>query len=62
MNKNYVSQIEPTHFYVNIVRKLYGVCINSKDLSEKDKIIQYFEKTRKQQIEAWEKQWREEKK
>lgn len=58
MEKNYISEYEQTHFYVNIVKKLYGVCINIKDLAKKDEIIQHFKISRKEQIEAWKTEWK----
>ena len=59
MEKNYISEYDQTHFYVNIVKKLYGVCINIKDLSKKDEIIQHFKTSRKEQIESWKTEWKE---
>lgn len=57
MEKNYISEIEDTHFFVKIASKIYGVCINIKDLDRAEEIINYFKETRKEQIEAWKKEW-----
>lgn len=57
MEKNYISQIEETHFYVDLVNKTYGVCINEKDIDSKDEIIAHFKITRKEQIKAWLEEW-----
>ena len=60
MEKNYISEIEDTHFFIKITRKTYGVCINIKDLDRAEEIINYFKETRKEQIEAWKKEWQQE--
>ena len=60
MEKNYISEIEDTHFFIKITRKTYGVCINIKDLDRAEEIINYFKETRKEQIEAWQKEWQQE--
>lgn len=60
MEKNYISEIEDTHFFINIASKIYGVCINIKDLNRAEEIINYFKKTRKEQVEAWKKEWQQE--
>lgn len=59
MEKNYISEYEQTHFYVSLINKTYGVCINIKDLDRAEEIIQYFKETRKEQIEAWKQEWKE---
>lgn len=53
MEKNYISEIEDTHFFIKITKKIYGVCINIRDLDRAEEIIDYFKNTRKEQIEAW---------
>lgn len=60
MEKNYISEIEDTHFFVKIASKIYGVCINIKDLDRAEEIINYFKETRKEQIKAWKKEWQQE--
>lgn len=57
MEKNYISTIMQTYFYVNIEAKQYGVVINIKDIEKAEEIIQYFKTTRKEQINAWQKEW-----
>lgn len=59
MEKNYISEIEGTHFFVKITSKTYGVCINIKDLDKAEEIINHFKTTRKEQIEAWKKEWQQ---
>lgn len=58
MEKNFISQYQATCFYVNLPAKQYGVCINIKDLDKAEEIINYFKETRKEQIEAWKKEWK----
>ena len=57
MEKNHISAIMQTCFYVNIEAKQYGVIINIKDIERAEEIIQYFKTTRKEQINAWQKEW-----
>ena len=59
MEKNYISEIEDTHFFIKITKKIYGVCINIKDLDRAEEIINYFKNTRKEQIEAWKREWQQ---
>ena len=59
MEKNYISEIEDTHFFIKITRNTYGVCINIKDLDRAEEIINYFKTTRKEQIEAWKREWQQ---
>lgn len=58
MEKNYISEYKQTHFYVNITKKIYGVCINIKDLEKKEEIINHFLTTRKEQINSWLQSWK----
>lgn len=60
MEKNYISEIEDTHFFIKITKKIYGVCINIRDLDRAEEIIDYFKNTRKEQIEAWKREWQQE--
>lgn len=60
MEKNYISEIEDTHFFIKITKKIYGVCINRRDLDRAEEIIDYFKNTRKEQIEAWKREWQQE--
>lgn len=55
MEKNYISEIEDTHFFIKITRKTYGVCINIKDLDRAEEIINYFKETRKRANRSLEK-------
>lgn len=57
MEQNYISKIEDTHFYIDLQKKTYGVCINEKDIDSKDEIIAHFKATRKDQIQAWLEEW-----
>jgi len=59
MEKNFISQYQPTSFYVNIQSKQYGVCINIKDIDKKEEIMDYFynNEINKRSIEAWEQEW-----
>ena len=60
MEKNYISEIEDTHFFIKITKKIYGVCINIRDLDRAEEIIDYFKNARKEQIEAWKREWQQE--
>lgn len=57
MEKNFISENNQTHFYVDLVNKTYGVCINIKDLSKKDEIINEILESNKETIESWKKEW-----
>lgn len=57
MKKNQISAIMQTCFYVNIEAKQYGVIININDVERAEEIIQYFRTTRREQIDAWQKEW-----
>lgn len=57
MEKNYIGWLGTTHFYVDLVKKEYGVRISVEDTSKADEIIEYFRNDRKEQIEAWKKEW-----
>ncbi len=48
-----------TCFYIDGTNKTYGVCINIKDEERAKEIIQHFRETRKEQIEAWQQEWKE---
>ena len=56
MEENYIWNGD-TCFYVDIKKKKYGCRINKRELSKTKEIIKYFKTTRKQQIEAWKKEW-----
>lgn len=60
MEKNFISQYQATCFYINIQAKQYGVCINIKDIDKADEIIEHFLTSRKENIEAWKQEWKEE--
>lgn len=57
MEKNQISAIMQICFYVNIEAKQYGVIININDVERAEEIIQYFRTTRREQIDAWQKEW-----
>ena len=57
MEENYIWNGD-TCFYVDISKKKYGCRINQKESSKTKEIIKYFKATRKQQIEAWKKEWK----
>lgn len=59
MEENFISNWQSTGFYLNLETKTYGVCINIDDIDKADEIIDYFRKTRKQQIETWKQEWKE---
>ena len=59
MEKNYISEYKQTHFYINSINKIYGVCINVKDEDRAEEIIRHFREDRKEQIEAWKQEWKE---
>lgn len=50
---NYISKTLPTHFYLSEIKPYkYGVCVNIKDIAEKDEIIKTMIEERHQQIQA----------
>lgn len=50
---NYISETQPTHFYLSNVKPYkYGVCVNIKDIAEKDEIIKTMIEERRPQIQA----------
>lgn len=59
MRKDFISEVQATCFYVNLVAKQYGVCINVKDIKKKDEIMDYFynDEMNKKSIKAWEEEW-----
>ncbi len=59
MEKNYVSQMQATCFYINIPAKQYGVCINIKDIDKAEEIIKKCLEENKESIEAWKRKWKE---
>lgn len=52
---NYISEFEETHFYMTLATKpiKYGVCINIKDVTVSEEIINKFKKQEKVRLEAW---------
>ena len=44
---------------LKITKKIYGVCINIRDLDRAEEIIDYFKNARKEQIEAWKREWQQ---
>lgn len=59
MEKNYISTIEETHFYINMDEKRYGVCINIKDIQKQKEIFEHFYNNNEtiETINAWKKTW-----
>ena len=57
MEKNYISENLETHFYVNLVDKTYGVCINVKDKDNAQEIIKECIKENLKSINAWKINW-----
>lgn len=58
MEKNFISQYQPTCFYVNLPSKQYGVCVNIKDADKAEEIIKACLEQNKVSIEAWKKEWK----
>ena len=60
MERNFISEFQETCFYVNLIQKEYGVCINIKDIDKKNEIMDYFYKDEKNKksIEAWKNEWK----
>lgn len=59
MERNYINYTGDTHFYINLENKEYGVKVSIKDTYRAEEIINYFKETRKEQLEAWKKEWKE---
>lgn len=59
MEENYISKYECTHWYLNLIKKTYGVCINIRDLNKANDIIKHFRDDRQEQINAWKQEWKE---
>lgn len=59
MEENYIWDGD-THFYINMEKRTYGCRKNKKDLSKAREIIEYFKTTKRNQIEAWKKIFKEE--
>lgn len=57
MEKNFISEQYETHFYVNLIKKIYGVCVNIKDFERNPKIINEIKEKNKETIQAWKKEW-----
>lgn len=57
MEKNYINWLGTTHFYIDLDNKEYGVRISVEDTPKANEIIKYFRHNRKEQIEAWKKEW-----
>lgn len=58
MEKNFISQYQPTCFYVNMPAKQYGVCVNIKDIDRAEEIIKECLEQNKVSIEAWKQEWK----
>ena len=59
MERNYINYPGDTHFYINLENKEYGVKVSIKDTYRAEEIIKQFKNDRKEQIEAWKKEWKE---
>lgn len=60
MEKNYISKTMDTYFYIGVINHTYGVVVNIKEAKDFDNIRKKFLTKRKEQIEAWKKEWEEE--
>ena len=58
MEKNFISEYQPTCFYVNMPDKQYGVYVNIKDIDKAEEIIKECLEQNKVSIEAWKKEWK----
>ncbi len=58
MEKNFISEYQPTCFYVNMPAKQYGVCVNIKDIDKAEEIIKECLEQNKASIEAWKQEWK----
>lgn len=59
MERNYINYPGDTHFYINLENKEYRVKVSIKDTYRAEEIIKQFKNDRKEQIEAWKKEWKE---
>lgn len=59
MQKDFISQYQPTGFFVNLESHIYGVCINIKDIDRADEITERILAERKEQIDSWKQEWAE---
>ena len=61
MQKDFISEVQETCFYVSITEKQYGVIINIKDIDKIDEIMDHFynDERNKRSIEAWKREWKE---
>lgn len=58
MEKNFISEYQPTCFYVNMPARQYGVCVNIKDIDKAEEIIKECLKQNEASIEAWKQEWK----
>ena len=58
MEKNFISEYQPTCFYVNMPEKQYGVCVNIKDIDKAQEIIKECLEQNRVSIEAWKQEWK----
>ena len=59
MEKNFISEYQPTCFYINIPEKQYGVRVNIKDIDKAGEIIKECLEQNKVSIKAWKQKWKE---
>ena len=59
MEKNFISIYQATCFYVNLLSKQYGVCVNIKDIDQAEEIIRACLEENKACINAWKQEWKE---
>ena len=58
MENNFISEWQQTCFYVNLESKIYGVCINIKDIDKSEELIKEILESNKDSIQAWKKEWK----
>ncbi len=61
MEKNYINYSGKTHFYINLIDKEYGVRVSVEDTPKASKIIKEILEDRKEQINIWLDDWKNEK-
>lgn len=60
MEKNYINWPGETHFYIDLENKKYGVRVSIEDTYRAEELINRARRDRKEQIEAWKKEWQKE--
>jgi len=60
MEKNFIGVSRKTCFYVDLVNKNYGACINIKEVDKSEELIKEILESNKNTIQAWKKEWEKE--